>query len=212
MPIAWNDDPPGAEQQILTNAAAVLREIAASAAARHEPDVTMAQDWHRRLYEQVSLPVPYYAGEPRDSDRNFPELIGYEVMIGRYQGTPSANVPEALDSFETGARRATVSLDETVPTGTKPEGGQQLRAVLSLCAVLHGEWVRIHPFANGNGRTARLWANWAALRYGLPPFVTIKPRPGNPYGMAAMASMQGNHDATVAAFHEMLRLHLARST
>lgn len=209
MPTAWNDDPPGAEQQILVNAAAVLREIAASAAARHDPSIAMAQEWHRRLYDQVSLPVPYYAGEPRDSDANFPELIGYEVGIGRYEGTPSADVPEALAGFEAGARRAAAPLDAMVPTGTKPAAGQQLRAVLSFCAVLHGEWVRIHPFANGNGRTARLWANWAALRYGLPPFITIKPRPSNPYSQAAMASMQGNHDATVAAFHEMLRLHLA---
>lgn len=211
MPIAWNDDPPGAEQQIHANAAAVLRKIAAGAVDRHKPSIAMAQAWHRRLYEAVALPVPYYAGEPRDSDSNFPELVGYEVGIGRYPGTPSAEVPAALASFEAGGRRAVVPLDQAIPTGGEPADGQQLRGVLSLCAVLHGEWVRIHPFANGNGRTARLWANWAALRYGLPPFVTVKPRPGNPYGLAAMASMQGNHDATVAAFHEMLRLHLAGS-
>jgi fido (protein-threonine AMPylation protein) len=211
MPIAWNDDPPGAEQQILDNAAAVLREIAAKAPDRREPSIAMAQGWHRRLYEDVDLPVSYYAGEPRDSDSSFPELIGYEVEIGSYQGTPAADVPAALESFEAGARRAVVSLDEAVPIGTEPESGPQLRGVLSFCAVLHGEWVRIHPFANGNGRTARLWANWAALRYGLPPFVTVKPRPGNPYGLAAMASMRGNHDATVAAFLEMLRLFLSES-
>lgn len=209
MPItAWNDDPPGAEQQILANATAVLREIAARAADRSEPSIAMAQGWHRRLYEEVDLPVPYYAGEPRDSDPNFPELVGYEVEIGRYQGAPSADVPAALDGFEIGSQRAVVSLDEGIPVGDEPANGPQLHGVLSLCAVLHGEWVRIHPFASGNGRTARLWANWAALRYGLPPFVTMKPRPNNPYGLAAMASMQGNHEATVAAFHEMLRLHL----
>jgi hypothetical protein len=33
-----------------------------------------------------------------------------------------------------------------------------MRSTLLLAAILHGEWVRIHPFANGNGRTARLWA------------------------------------------------------
>ncbi len=209
MPVAWNDDPPGAERQILKNAAAVLREIAANAGARKEPSVAMAQGWHRRLYQEVDLPVPYYAGEPRDSDPSFPELVGYEVKIGRQRGTPAADVPAALVGFEAGAQRAVVSLDEAIPTGAAPVDGAQLRGVLSLCAALHGEWVRIHPFANGNGRTARLWANWGALRYGLPPFVTVKPRPGNPHGIAAMASMRGNHDATVAAFHEMLRLHLS---
>ncbi|MCF8475569.1 MAG: Fic family protein [Pseudolabrys sp.] len=42
----------------------------------------------------------------------------------------------------------------------------QLAAVIDLCAWIHSEWVRIHPFANGNGRSARLWANYIAMRYG----------------------------------------------
>jgi fido (protein-threonine AMPylation protein) len=210
MPIAWNEDPPGAEQQILANAAALLGEIAAEADRRLEPSVEMAQDWHRRLYRGVALPVPYYAGEPRDSDPDCPELQGYEVAVGAARGTPSELVPAALSGFEGSARRAVLSLDEAIPAGRQPASGRELHGVLSLCAVLHGEWVRIHPFANGNGRTARLWANWAALRYGLPPFVTIKPRPGDPYGLAAMASMSGNHLAAIAAFDQMLREHLRR--
>jgi hypothetical protein len=73
----------------------------------------------------------------------------------------------------------------------------------------HGEWVRIHPFANGNGRTARLWANWCALRYGVPPFVRLKPRPaGDLYPTASALSMQGDHQAMVAVFADMLDRHL----
>jgi fido (protein-threonine AMPylation protein) len=207
-PTAWNEDPPGSEEQIRKNAAALLREIAAESDNRRSPTVAMAQRWHRQIYSGVALPVPYYAGEPRDSDPACPELQGYEVQIGRARGTPSAEVPAALREFEDDARAAVGALDPVVAAGGQPQSGPELHGVLSLCAVLHGEWVRIHPFANGNGRTARLWANWAALRYGLPPFVTIKPRPGNPYGFAAMASMSGNHTATIAAFDQMLREHL----
>jgi hypothetical protein len=159
----------------------------------------------------VTLPVPYYAGEPRDSDPACPELQGYEVKIGGSLGTPSAQVLGALADFESGARRAVAPLDQAIPVGTKPRQGRELSAVISLCAVLHGEWVRIHPFANGNGRTARLWANWAALRYGLPPFVTVKPRPGRSYAMASIASMNGDHRVAAAAFHQMLRTHLGAS-
>ncbi|HZK16531.1 MAG TPA: Fic family protein [Solirubrobacterales bacterium] len=208
MPVAWNEDPPGTEQQIRENAAALLRDIAVEADRRLPPTVAMAQEWHRRLYRDVALPVAYYAGEPRDSDPECPELQGYEVAVGTARGTPSELVPAALAGFEASARHAVSNLDEAIPAGSPPADGRELHGVLSLCAVLHGEWVRIHPFANGNGRTARLWANWAALRYGLPPFVTIKPRPGNPYGMAAMASMNGSHATAVAAFDQMLRGHL----
>lgn len=208
MPTPWNEDPPGSEGRIRGNAALLLREIAAEADRRAPPTVAMAQEWHRRIYLGVALPVPYYAGEPRDSDPDFPELQGYEVEIGSARGVPSKAVPAALRDFEQGARAAVAALDGVVAAGAQPQSEKELHGVLSVCAVLHGEWVRMHPFANGNGRTARLWANWAALRYGLPPFVTIKPRPGNPYGFAAMASMSGDHAATLAAFGQMLREHL----
>jgi hypothetical protein len=208
MPTPWNDDPPGSEQQILANTMAVLREIAARADDRGAPSVAMAQAWHRRLYVGIELPVSYYAGEPRDSDPECPELQGYEVAIGQARGTPSADVPAALASFEVGTREAVIALDKAIPVGVQPSKGPELSGVLSLCAVLHGEWVRIHPFANGNGRTARLWANWAASRYSLPQFVTVKPRPPEPYSLAAMASMSGNHRVTMAAFLEMLDAHL----
>jgi fido (protein-threonine AMPylation protein) len=209
MPIAWNEDPPGSAPRILGNATTVLREIAAAADRRLPPTVAMALEWHRRLYLDIPLPIPYYAGEPRDSDPDCPELQGYEVAVGPFPGTPSRQVPEALAGFEASAQSAVAALDDAIPAGQLPAGGRELHGVLSLCAVLHGEWVRIHPFANGNGRTARLWGNWAALRYGLPPFVTVKPRPGNPYGSAAMASMSGDHTATVAAFDQMLKRRLA---
>lgn len=62
---------------------------------------------------------------------------------------------------------------------------------------------RIHPFANGNGRTARLWANAIAMRFGLPPFVRIRPRPGGAYGRAAAAAMTGDQRPTASLFRRM---------
>ncbi|MEA2690858.1 MAG: hypothetical protein QOJ16_245, partial [Acidobacteriota bacterium] len=78
-----------------------------------------------------------------------------------------------------------------------------LAAVLTLCAWAHSEWVRIHPFANGNGRTARLWVNSIAMRYGLPPFLRIRPRPGDGYGRVSAAAMRGDWRPTVALFRQM---------
>lgn len=66
------------------------------------------------------------------------------------------------------------------------------------------EWVRIHPFANGNGRTARLWANFLAMRYGVPPFVRLRPRPGAGYGEAGAKAMQGDWKPTAAVFRRLL--------
>jgi Fic family protein len=81
----------------------------------------------------------------------------------------------------------------------------RLAATLDVCAWVHAEWVRIHPFANGNGRTARLWANFIAMRYGLPPFVRLHPRPERGYGAAASAAMRGDWDQTALVFRRLYR-------
>jgi fido (protein-threonine AMPylation protein) len=209
VPVPWNDDPPASESRILANARSLLRAIGQEADRRLPPAVASAQDWHRRLYDGIDLPVPYYAGEIRDSDDRYPELYGYEVAVGPFRGVASQLVPQELESFESNARDAIARLDSALPAGEAAASSADLYGVLTLCALLHGEWIRIHPFANGNGRTARIWANWAALRYGLPPFVSIKPRPhGNPYALAAVAGMQGQHEVAVAAFDQMLRASL----
>ena len=66
-----------------------------------------------------------------------------------------------------------------------------LAGVIEVAAWAHAQWVRIHPFANGSGRTARLWANSLLMRYGLPPVVKLRPRPDGGYGNAAAKAMKG---------------------
>jgi len=80
----------------------------------------------------------------------------------------------------------------------------QLAAIIDLRAWAHAKWIRIHPFANGNGRTARLWANWLALRYSLPPFIRLRPRPDKGYGDASGKAMQGDWQPTASVFHQLL--------
>jgi hypothetical protein len=81
-----------------------------------------------------------------------------------------------------------------LPTGQEPDA-DQLAAVIDLCARVHAEWVRIHPFANGNGRTAHLWANCILMRYGLPPFIRFRPRPNFDNGEAGRQSNAGRLEA-----------------
>lgn len=38
-------------------------------------------------------------------------------------------------------------------------------------SLLHGEFVKVHPFVDGNGRTARLLLNFELMKYGYPPIV-----------------------------------------
>ena len=207
MPIPWDDDPQGSLATIATNVRALGHDLLAQARGRVDPSLSLAQEWHRAIYRGVPLPVPYYAGEFRDSDPRFPHLIGYDVRVGNQRGVDSSDVPAQLAAFEQAMRTVATRLDAAITAGNPPASGPELAAVIEFAALAHGEWVRIHPFANGNGRTARCWANFVALRYGLPAFVTIKPRPADlVYAQTAHASMDGDHVPTESLFAGMLQL------
>lgn len=167
----------------------------------------MARDWHRAIYEQViSVPIPYFVGGIRDSDPNEPELVGYEVAVGGAAGVLSARVLEALRQFEAALQAVVATLDTEPDARTEP---RVTLGVLHLAAFAHGEWIRIHPFANGNGRIARVWVAWICARYHLPPLVVVKPRPHNlEYALAAAESMAGRHQRMALYLTHQLRLAL----
>lgn len=169
----------------------------------------MARDWHRQIFRDVRVPVAGYLGGIRGEGLDTPELVDYEVAVGRFSGVGSREVAAELARFEASMQEAVAKLDSVLPDGEAPVEQTALRSVLTLCAHAHGEWVRIHPFANGNGRVGRLWANWCAVRYGLPPFVRLQPRPeGSGYAMAAADSMRGRHRTMIAVFADMLTRRL----
>ena len=210
--VAWNDDLGRDRRLIEANIAEVGRGISKDAAARPAPAVATAQRWHGDIYRGARVPVPYFAGEVRDSDDRYPELVGYEVRVGAVVAPPARDVPELLRTFQSRMREACSRLDAVIPLGLTQSSDDDLTAVLILCASAHGEWVHIHPFANGNGRTARLWAMWVAVRYGLPPFIRLKPRPAlQLYAEAARRSMKDrDHQLTVLVFRDMLRERMQR--
>ena len=80
-----------------------------------------------------------------------------------------------------------------------------LEAVIELAAWTHSEWVRIHPFSNGNGRTARMLTNAVLMRYGLPPVLRLRPRPSSPYGHAGAEGMEGHAKPMEALLRRLLR-------
>jgi Fic/DOC family len=215
---AWGGDGAGDEAVIAVNVGDLLTALLTVALSRVTPTVSLAHDWHRAIYAGVSsVPSSHYLGEPRGSAD--PGLADYEVelvdpLTGHLlaEGAPASEVARELAEFETAIRTAVANLDAVIPAGQPPATSAPLLAVVELAAIVHAEWVRIHPYADGNGRIARTWANWVAMRYGLPPFVRIKPRPdGLLYGLAAQRGMarspdfSGDHALTVSVFLDLLR-------
>ena len=74
---------------------------------------------------------------------------------------------------------------------------------IELGAILHNNLVRIHPFTDGNGRTARIIANWILFRNKFPMFI-IDLRDKINYYKAIEEGDKGNDEAIVHYIAEVL--------
>jgi Fic family protein len=81
---------------------------------------------------------------------------------------------------------------------------------LWLAAMLHYDFVRIHPFDDGNGRIARLLMNYVLIKKGLPP-VIIKDSDKKQYLAALNKADVGNKEAFVVYIGEQLIWSLNKS-
>jgi Fic family protein len=196
----WDADSP----RLTNNLFALLRRLSRQATDRQPPTLEEARRWHAELMAGLEVPNPAYVGRFRGE----PGLETVGVRIGRRFGSPPDDVVDELERFITHLRDVVAYLDELIPIGNVPDA-DTLDAVIDVCGWTHAEWVRIHPFANGNGRAARLWANVIAMRYGLPPFVRLRPRPeGDTYAEAGARAMDREWQPTVEVFRKMLEQFL----
>jgi Fic family protein len=198
----WDEDSP----QLRDNLVYVLHEIARAAEQREPPTLEAARRWHILIMKGLDVPEARYVG----AFRGEPGLEDTQVIVGANYGVASGNVAEALGRFETKLQNLVKALDALALRGAELDS-DQLEAVIDACAWVHAEWIRIHPFANGNGRAARLWANCIAMRYGLPPFVRLRPRPNAGYEVAGAEAMTGNWETTAAALRRLLNEFLHES-
>lgn len=104
--------------------------------------VTLLQQLHRRTFGHLYD----WAGQWRRTVPN----------VGAYLPPPAAQVPQLLYEFMDELRHRQGLLPATPRTDH----------VADLLAYAHHRLVAIHPFTNGNGRTARLFTNLLAYSYG----------------------------------------------
>lgn len=191
----WDED----SDRLSENLREAYRLSRDEAQKRVLPSLNLARQWHITTMNGLDVPGDQYVGNFRGEDG----LEGCEVHIGAHQGTPATLVSQELDEFEQTLQKAVSAVDQRIPQGDAPSSRDQLNAIIELCAWVHAEWVRIHPFANGNGRTARIWTGFIAMRYGLPPFVRLRPRPDGGYGAACAKAMEGNWAPMAQVFRRM---------
>lgn len=105
-------------------------------------------DFDRSVLRGLSLPEGVTPGEIRT----------YEVSVGAYQGAPAKDCPELLERLCTWLNG---------PDFQAPAGFEIVYGVLkAIVAHLYLAW--IHPFGDGNGRTARLVEYQTLVAAGVP--------------------------------------------
>lgn len=81
-----------------------------------------------------------------------------------------------------------------------------------VSSLLHAEFVKIHPFIDGNGRTARLLMNFEAMKNGYPPIIIKREQRHNYYDALDKGALTGDYTDFVKLVakqaEEMLDLYL----
>ena len=190
----WDGDSP----RLRRNLDKVRIDLQKSALRRDVPAIELARRWHRDTLAGLDVPEPEHVGRLRGEAG-----ARIDVHVASAEGVPHAGVKAQLGDFEQRLQTVVAALDRRYPAGAElDEDG--VAAVTDLAGWAHAEWVRIHPFVNGNGRTARIWANCLLIRYGLPPVARLRPRPDGGYGVAGARAMAGDWEPTARWIRRML--------
>ena len=207
-PFPWDPDLPANQTKIQSNYDRLLVDVVNIGRAGIRPTDALVRDWHRSSLRGVRVSQTEVAGGYRGEGSVGTPLF---VCINGVRGVPGAHpavVATLVTRFFTELHRRLDDLDARRKSG---ETLAQLYAdVVMTAAWAHGEWVRIHPFADHNGSTARLMTITIGLLYGVHFKLPGKPRSAMPspglyldYNQAAGDQMLGNDQNMIVVLHQL---------
>lgn len=101
------------------------------------------------------------------------------VNIGQYKTLPNHVRTVTGETFFFATPEETPAMmQELIEWYREMDGNPKSNPIL-LAAEFHYKFIRIHPFDDGNGRTARLLMNFILLRHGYPPVIIKTEDKGN---------------------------------
>jgi fido (protein-threonine AMPylation protein) len=148
-------------------------------------------DLHRILFSDF-VPLACYAGNYRkDSIHKSETCLATDVQVGGVLGAPYRHVEQRMTDL-------CHSCSEISNLMQNEKGAERALTFAAAAAYAIGEFIRIHPFINGNGRVSRLLWYWLCRRAKVSPMVQIHPRPPAPLYSFCMGKCMNGDDAPLA--------------
>lgn len=133
--------------------------------------------------------MAYYAGNFRQWNPQM-RCLNCPIVIGGKRGTRPERVIAAMRELS-GTIADRLGRLERDFKGLP--AGDQAFELATVSAAIIGEFIRIHPFMNGNGRTSRVLWLWLMVRFGASQQVRIDPRPDGDYEKVMAPCMDGEY-------------------
>jgi fido (protein-threonine AMPylation protein) len=143
---------PEEEQHLTANLLALVWLIDEGAFGERELGTALLADLHRGLFDGVRDHAGRHRGRGFGSER---------LVFGPHRSAHRDEVESSLARVFATARTSDASLRDN------PEDAAYERGALHTAAWIHAEVIRVHPFEDGNGRTARLLMGVVLVRAGL---------------------------------------------
>lgn len=196
-PFPWDNNLRANQRRIGKNYAALRKSVIEAAVDGSRPTASIVRGWHKASLVGIDLAEPAVAGGFRGEGEPGTELSTAYALIGGAVGESPHNVSMRVTQTFNSLEQRLDALDVRLRAGESE--ADLYPDVIKLCAWLHGEWVRIHPFVDHNGSTARLLTMNIALLYGIALNLPGKPRSDMPkaglvldYNTAAQNQMLGD--------------------
>jgi len=128
------------------------------------------------------------------------------VKVGEYKTTPNHVKTITGEIFHyTTPEETPILMNELIQWYNQKSEESEVNPIL-LASEFHYRYIRIHPFDDGNGRTARIIMNFILLRFGYPP-VIIKTEDKHNY----FAALRQADAGTFKPFAEYIATNLKHS-
>lgn len=95
----------------------------------------------------------------------------YIVHAGQYKTRPNSVITSTGERFEYASPEETPALMADLIQWYNEDEAKGGLSPIELASLFHYRYIRIHPFEDGNGRMARLMANYILYRHGYPMIV-----------------------------------------